>query len=43
MQDLMIAGMTVSWGDYQTLPALVWGDLLIWKRAEIAKSNKDDK
>ena len=42
MQDLMIAGMTVSWSDYQTLPAIIWEDLRIWKLAEIARANKDN-
>ena len=43
MQALMIAGMTLGWRDYQELPAIVWSDLLLWKEAEIVKSNKDNE
>ena len=43
MQDLMIAGMTVSWSDYHIIPALVWDDLKTWKLAEIARSNKENE
>ena len=37
----MLAGMTVSWRDYQEMPANAWEDLLIWKQWELDRSNKD--
>ena len=38
----MVAGMTVNWRDYQEMPAIAWGDLLIWKEWEIDQRKKDD-
>lgn len=34
----MIAGMVIRYEDYWTIPAMTWGDIILWKEAEAVRN-----
>lgn len=41
IHELMIVGMVVRYEDYLTIPAQVWGDIILWKEAEAERARHE--
>ena len=41
VQDMMTAGMGISYQDYLTMPALLWRDIVLWKEAEAERARAE--
>ena len=39
----MIVGMVVRYEDYVTIPARVWGDIILWKEAAAERARAESE